>query len=649
VNALHRFATPRRLALGISLLAVVPFLPSLGGDFIFDDMLQIVENDQIRDLRNLPRFFTADVWAAAGIPYSAFYRPLMYTTFAFETALTGGEPQPWVFRVTNLLLHASVCLALFATMRRVGAPLAAAALAGALFAVHPMHAEDVAWASARPDLLMTLFALLASLVYLGAPAPAGPSRARFLAVGGLMMLSLLSKESGVAAPVLLGALVMMRSPAEGGLARIREGLFAALPYVALIAVFLGLRGMIIQVEGMPPLVGDDVARFPFRSWSDAIATVVAIAGRYLALMLVPFEASFFRVPRWDYVAWGLWAVPLGLAAVAGAPWNRAAAWLAFAFLSIGVQSIGIPSAGYLSQRYAYLPSAGACAAIAEALAWAFFGAAASAARVRVGLAASAALIAAWMALLVPRSLEWTDEDLLWRAAWSRDTDSTAVVMNYAFRLVDHGRAGEALPLFRSLEALEPGSWVSPYGQANALAALRRYDEAIVLYREAVERAPMVPQIRQSLAAVYEETGDFEAARQVYAEAADLHADSSLSQGMLGTALAKAGDDEEALARIDEALRIRPDRPELLLNRVIVLVRLGRIDEAIAESEQMLDTPLLAPEAHYNLGIIYDRHRPDPARAIEHYETALRLLPNRHNAAVVRNRVHELREATGRAG
>src|SRR5690606_12357647 len=138
---------------------------------------------------------------------------------------------------------------------------------------------------------------------------------------------LLSKETGVAAPVLLGALVMMRSTAEGGVARIREGLFAALPYVALVAVFLGLRGLVIQVEGMPPLVGDDPARFPFRSWADAIPTVLAIAGRYLALMLVPFEASFFRVPKWEYVAWGLWAVPLGLAAVAAAPWNRAAAWL----------------------------------------------------------------------------------------------------------------------------------------------------------------------------------------------------------------------------------------------------------------------------------------------------------------------------------
>src|SRR5690606_16146167 len=129
VSALHRFATPRSLALGLALLAIVRVLPSPGGDFICDDMRQIVENDQIRDLRNLPRFFAADVWAAAGIPYSSFYRPLMYTTFAFETALTGGEPQAWVFRVTNLLLHAGVCLTLFATMRRVGAPLSAAALA----------------------------------------------------------------------------------------------------------------------------------------------------------------------------------------------------------------------------------------------------------------------------------------------------------------------------------------------------------------------------------------------------------------------------------------------------------------------------------------------------------------------------------------
>src|SRR5690606_2702913 len=161
----------------------------------------------------------------------------------------------------------------------------------------------------------------------------------------------------------------------------------------------------------------------------------------------------------------------------------------FAFLAIGVQSLGIPSAGYLSQRYAYLPSTGACAAIAELLAWACFGAAASAARVRVGLAATAALLAVWTALLVPRRLERTDEDRLWTAAWERDQDSPAVVMNYAFRLVDFGRAEEALPLFRSMEALQPGGWESPYGVAHAMAALGRYEEAVELYRTAIERAP----------------------------------------------------------------------------------------------------------------------------------------------------------------
>ena len=642
MNALRRAATPRLLAVGIALLAIAPYLPSLGGDFVFDDQLQIVENDQILDLRNLPRFFAADVWAAAGVPYSAFYRPLMYTTFALETALAGGRPVPWVFRLTNLLLHAGICLALFAAMRRAGSPLATAALAGALFAVHPMHAEVVAWPSARPDLLMALFALLASIVYLDAPPETGPSRARFLAVGGLMMLSMLAKESGVAAPVLLGGLVLMRSRAGGAVARIRDGVGAALPFVALIAVFLGLRGLIIQVPGMPPLVGEDPLRFPFRAWPDAITTVLAIAGRYLAVMLAPFEASFFRVPRWEHVSWGLWAVPLGLAAAAAAPWSRAAAWLAFGFVAIGVQAIGIPSAGYLSQRYAYLPSAGVCAALAEAIAALCFAAAASPARRRFGVAAAAALIALWSALLVPRALEWTSETRLWNAAYPRDPDSAAVVTNYAYELVAAGRAEEAIPLFQQVEQLEPGSWASPHGEANALVALGRFEEAVVLYRKAIARAPMIPQLRQALAAAYEEMGDFDRAREVYAEALEMFPESAISHGMLGTVLAKAGSDEEALAAIDDALRIRPDRPELVLNRVIVLARLGRVDEAIADSEAMLSTPLLAPHAHYNLGILYDRYRIDPARAIEHYEAVLRLDPTRRNADVVRNRIRELR-------
>lgn len=646
MNLARLSAHPRWLAIAVALLAIAPYLPSLGGGFVFDDQLQIAENDLILSLRNLPLFFGADVWAAIGVPYSSYYRPLMYTTFAVETALAG--PVPWIFRTTNVLLHAGVCLAMLALMRRAGGSLVAAAIGAALFAVHPMHAEVVAWPSARPDLLMALFAVCAAIVYLGAPVERGPSFGRFLAVGALIMLSLFAKESGVAAPVLLGAVVLMRSERTIPFGRIGHGLSASLPYVALVAVFLGIRGLAIRVPGMPPLVGDDPLRFPFPNWSDAILHVLAIAGRYLGSMLVPIEASFFRVPSWEHVAWGLAVVPLGLAAVLASPWSRAAAWLAFGFLAIGVQSTGIPSAGYLSQRYAYLPSLGVCAALGEAIAALCFAAAANPGRRRAGSAAVAVLLVAWTVLLVPRSLEWADEKTLWRAAFPRDDDSPAVLTNYAYLLVDEGRAAEAIPLFRRVDTLEPGSWAAPHGEANALVALGRFHEAIPLYRKGIERAPMIPQLRQALAAAYEDLGDYEQARKVYLEALELFPQSSLSQGMVGTVLAKAGSDAEALGYIDAAIRIRPDDPRLLANRAILLARLGRLDEAIAANEQMLDDPLLAAEAEYNLAILYDRYRPDPARALAHYEAALRRRPDRTNAGEVRARIQALREQRGRS-
>ncbi|RIK94724.1 MAG: hypothetical protein DCC71_23265 [Proteobacteria bacterium] len=639
---------PRWLLAAIAALAIAPHVPSIAtGGFVFDDQLQIVENDQIRDLRNLPRFFAADVWAAIGVPYSSYYRPLMYTTFAVETAIAG--PVPWIFRATNALLHAAVCLAILALMRRTGAPLAAAVLAAALFAVHPMHAEVVAWPSARPDLLMALFALLASVVYLRSPVEHGPALPGFFGVGALVMLSLFSKESGVAAPVLLGAAVMMRSPRPTALGRIGNGVSASLPYVALVAVFLGIRSFAIRVPGTPPLVGDDPLRFPFSSWPDAALHVVAIAGRYLGGMLVPLESSFFRVPSWEHVAWGLAFVPLAIAALAAAPWSRAAAWLAFAFLAIGVQSTGIPSAGYLSQRYAYLPSVGVCAALGEAIAAACFTAAASPRQRRAGLALAGVLLLAWTALLVPRTLEWADEPTLWRKAFPRDPDSPAVLTNYAYQLVDEDRAAEAIPLFRRVDELEPGSWAAPHGEANALVALGRQREAIALYRRAIERAPMIPQLRQALAAAHEDLGEYDAARDVYRQALELFPDSALSHGMLGTVLAKAGDDAEALRLLEEALRIRPDDPRLRINRAILLARVGRVDEAIAANEAMRAEPLLAAEADHNLGILYDRYRPDPARALSHYEAALRRAPDRADAAVLRGRIAQLRaELDGRA-
>ncbi|HSJ98163.1 MAG TPA: tetratricopeptide repeat protein [Myxococcota bacterium] len=617
----------------VALLACAVFLPSLDGDFVYDDLYQIRENDQLRSLANLPRFFTADVWAAVGLPFSSYYRPLMYTTFAVETAIAG--PVPWIYRTTNALLHAGVSVLLALLLLRLGHSAPTALAGGALFAVHPMHGEVVAWPSARPELLVTAFSLGAAWVHAASDPVRGPTRARFLATGALVMLALLSKETGILAPVLIGLVTLQRA---GGAARerIAAGVRAAVPFLALVLVFIGLRSLVIHTGSAPPLVGDDPLNDPFRTWGDAVLHVAAIAGRYLGVMLVPIEASSFRVPEWENVWWGLAILPLAGLALALAPRSRAASWLAFAFLAVAIQSVGVPSAGYLSQRYAYFPSVGVCAFFALLLArWLLDSA--DATRRRVSWAGLAAMLVVWTALLLPRSLEWAHEPRLWAAAIERDPDAPAVIANHAYMLLDQGRAEEALALFRHLETVEP-KWAAPYGQANALAAMGRLEEAIPLYEEGIARAPMVPYLFQGLGFAYEDLGDYEKARETYERALELFPDSSLGQGVLSVLEAKAGNPAEALARADEALALRPDHLGLRLNRVALLAQVGRVDEAIEEGEALARDPALAPDAHAHLGILFDRYRQDPARARYHYREALRLAPDRADAPRLQRRL-----------
>lgn len=630
-----------------ALAAALPFVPTLDGEFIYDDRFQIVENDQLRDLGNLPRFFTEDVWAAVGLPYSSYYRPLMYTTFAFEFAIAG--PDPWIYRVTNLLLHVGATLLVLVLLVRTGESLPAATLGAVLFGLHPMHAEVVAWPSARPELLVTFFALAAAVVHARSPVGAGPGFGRFLAVGGLVMLALFSKETGVLAPVLIGLATLLRADASTAIGRIRQGVSAALPFLALIAVFMGVRALSIQVESLPPIVGQDTAGRLIATWPEAIARLVAINGHYLQNLLLPLDASSFRVPSWDHVKGGLLFAPLGLLAIAAAPWSRSAAWLAFACLAVALQSLGIPSAGYLSQRYAYLPSVGSCAAVASALAWAVRGGA-PASRRFVMAACAVALAALYATLLVPRAEEWSRESLLWEVSYERDPDSPAALANYGYMLVDRGEAERALALFERLESVEPGGWAAPYGRGNALAALGRKRESIPHYEEAIRRSPKIPQLRQSLGFVYEDLGEFEEAKRVFQEALELFPDSSVGLGVLGVLSAKSGSPEKALADIEAALALRPDQAALRINRVVLLAQIGRVDDAIAASEELVRDPLLATEGERSLGILYDRYRPDPARAIAHYEQSLRLAPHRRDATQLKRRIAALkREAAARGG
>src|SRR5262245_12176897 len=189
----------------VVLAAVLAVAPALDGRFIYDDQYYLVENPAVRG--------ESSPWTTPlGSPAQALWRPLTVATFALQW---NGPEAAGPLRAVNVALHALTAVLLLLLARRLGLPGEAAVLAALLFAVHPVHAEAVAWVSGRAELLAAALVLASWLSYL---APGGLAAATCAACFGA---ALLCKENALVAPLLFAAgdvLILRRPVARGRLA-----------------------------------------------------------------------------------------------------------------------------------------------------------------------------------------------------------------------------------------------------------------------------------------------------------------------------------------------------------------------------------------------------------------------------------------------
>jgi len=278
----HDSDSRRRTALTLALLvalAVVPFLGALRGEFVYDDRTQILENPLIQQPELLGQALTQDVWSFKGErerAWSNYYRPAFVLWLAVNWQLFGPQPEGW--HVGNLALHAGVVLLAFALLRRLGVALPGAFFVAALFAVHPVHVESVAWISGSPDLLMSI-GILGALA-LEAPAPGQLRGARRLLALALAVLALGSKETALLLPLLVAALAWARqSELPGGL-RARAAVSSMLPYAALAATFLATRHAVLGGFATP-------TPWTLR-WIDLALSLPGVVAFYLRQTFLPF-------------------------------------------------------------------------------------------------------------------------------------------------------------------------------------------------------------------------------------------------------------------------------------------------------------------------------------------------------------------------
>jgi protein O-mannosyl-transferase len=535
------------LPLALGLLA---YLGALGAGFVWDDTHLIVGNTLLRQASPFPTI-VSDFWQEG--ERTDFYRPLVSLSYFLEFRLWRLAPSG--YHAANLAYHLLATLAVTWAGWLLFASPVAAGLSGAVFAVHPIHTESVAFISGRPDLIAGALLVAAFAFYVRARTRQRSASAVSVA---LFVGALLSKEAALALPAILIAYELTLGLASDGpprpgwtVGRWARGLGAAVwPYLAGAAAYLALRALVLgAVLGR----GGDRTRFATRG-------VIALnaLGEYLRLLLVPYPATPDRLPNpaiggATVLALAALALLLG-AALASWRWSRMPAFLlAWFFLALVPASPLVPGrAPQVAERFLYIPSV----AWAWGLGW--LGARVWSSpwlrpRVRRGLAVGLAVVLAVgaVALTGVRVRDWRDEESLFRRMSTSEPRSYLAPLNLGHLSFRAGQLPEAEAEFRRALALRPHSAAALLGLALVESRRGNHDRAIQDAVRARDLAPDGDVVHLQLGAIYGLAGRYPEAAASFREAVRRNPRRLQARGNLVAALADAGQPAAARAALAE--------------------------------------------------------------------------------------------------
>jgi tetratricopeptide (TPR) repeat protein len=566
------------LGLGLLVLTVIAYLPALQGGFIWDDDDYVTKNQTLRSIDGLRR-----IWLEPGaVPQ---YYPLTFSSLWTEYQLWG--PRPGGYHLTNVLLHASAAILLWRALVQLALP--GAWLAAALFALHPMNVESVAWITERKNVLSAVLYLAAALAYLRFAFPARGEIGRpwlYALATACFLGALLSKTVACSLPVTLGLLVWWKR----GRLTARDGA-TLLPWLA-----MGLALALVTVWMEKHHVGATGA-----DWSLSLVERALVAGRALwfyAGKLVWPHPLIFIYPRWrvDAGMWWQYLFPLAAAAVPFAFYalRQRIGWGPLVAVAIYAITLA-PALGFIDvypMRYSFVADHFAYHASMGLIA---LGAAAMVSR-RADLG-SAAVPAAVVLLGTLGVLTWRqgyvyrDLHTLWADVLAKNPDCSMAHINAGMVSYQAGRAGDAVAHFRQAIRIDPRDADAHDNLGMALAALGRIEEAMAAAAEALRLDP---------------------------------ADAG-THNNLGNLLARQSRLDEAIAAYGEAVRLKPGYPDARSNLGNALALQGRAEEAIVQYRAALRLDPGFAEAHYNLAVVL-AGRNELSEALAHYDAAARARP-----------------------
>ncbi len=544
--------------LALTILSWIVFGQTLGHPFVeYDDQNYVYENPEITAGLTGHGIVTA----FSGI-HARNWHPLTTISHMLDCQLFGLDPAGHHFN--NVLFHTLAVLLLFTVLRAMTGGLWRSAFVAAVFAIHPLRAESVAWVAERKDVLSAVFFMLTLGAYVHYARQ--PSVRRYLLIVLFFALGLMAKPMLVTLPLLLCLLDYwpLARNENGRTGWWRRSIAEKVPlfflsFLAAIATLIAQRTTVNYSEELPMI------------WRIGNALFSYVA--YLGQMIWPARLAVFYPHAADHLsAWEVGSALLllgGITALAFG-WRRKRPYLLVGWLwylialfpVIGFIQVGLQGR---ADRYSYLPQIG----LYFALTWSIADWSLRWKRPGVILAGAAAIIIgalAWQARI--QTSYWSSTESLWNHALDVTTESDVAHYNVAALLLRKDQVDEAISHYEKALNIRSDQRETHYhlsvallhvGLGNALVRKGRLDEALVHYRKAVE---------------------------LRADFADAHSN-------LASLLARKGKYAEAIAQDEKVLAIPPEDPRSHLDLARLLLQLGRNSEALAHYRRALE---IAPDS-----------------------------------------------------
>ncbi|MEW6127560.1 MAG: tetratricopeptide repeat protein [Acidobacteriota bacterium] len=563
----------RWLLLGVLAITAVAFLNALGGEFVYDDKFQIINNPSLGSLTNIPKMFVQSVWqfmnANSPEAVGLYYRPMFNSLLIITNQMFGANLFGW--HLVSLGLHVTATYLVYLLAREWQLANEMALGAALLFGLHPVHSESVAWISGLPDPLVTVF-LLASLIFYERQRNRALQKHLLILSLICALLALFSKEIAIVFPAfLLIRELLDKKPEEHIYEAAIRSVKSAAPYFAMAAIYLVARFLVLGFlsKTEPKAIGITTEQVIF--------TIPVILLRYAKLLFAPSPLSIIYSQEYvssaaDIQFWGclLGAIGIMLAAI----WftrnsmlrKLSLIWMILFLLPVLNLKAFNPQESLIHDRYLYAPSVGFCILLALAI-------------YRLSQFFKAREQMVFRTAIVLISLVFFGLTISQNETWKND-----------FAMVDN--ALKVSPQWSFLYNYRGAQ----YSKSNPAEAERNYQEALKYNGDNYD-------VYSNLGNLWQNQGKFAEAEQQYLKAIELGANYSDVFFNLGAVYIAQNRLAEAEPHLIRAVYLNPSYTVARYNLAWVYDQLGKLPQA---EQEYMNTLTYAPtyaEPRINLGIV----------------------------------------------